>query len=164
MVYKNGLKEYLMTTVLFGGAMGLFYGLSTQSIIMGLILGIISGCLFTLLIFLFVKFQEKKFDKMRVEIAKERKIICDGGATLNGNGGWLFFTERGLEFYPHKINLSRDTVSVSMNTIKSVKTVKNQIVIETADTPRLAIVVSHNKEWKMQIEAYKKKPPVSSCC
>ena len=152
MVYKNGLKEYSLTTVLFGVPMGILFGLSQSSFINGIISGIFSGLLFTLLIFLFVKIQEKKFDKKRIEIAKERRIICDGGATINGNGGWMFLTENGIEFYPHKINISTEEIKIPANMIEAVKTNKNQIIV-VSNGKNIAIVVSHNKEWKKQIEA-----------
>lgn len=152
MVYKNGLKEYSLTTILFGVPMGIFFGLSKLSFILGVISGVFSGLLFTLLIFIFIKIQEKKFDKKRIEIAKERRIICDGGATINGNGGWMFLTEIGIEFYPHKINISTEEIKIPTSMIEAVKTQKNQIVV-TANGKTIAIVVSHNKEWKKQIEA-----------
>jgi len=151
MTYKNGIKEYALTGVMFGVPMGILFGLKHLSLLIGIITGFLCGFLFTLLIFLFVKYQEKKFDKKRTEIAKERKIICDGGATINGNGGWLFFTENGLEFYPHKINFSTKEIIILTNTIESVKTYKNQILIG-ANGKTIAILVSHNKEWKKQIE------------
>lgn len=153
MTYKNGIKEYSLTTVLFGVPMGILFGLSESSLLVGVVSGIFSGLLFTLLMFLFIKFQEKRFGKKRIEIAKERRIICDGGATINGNGGWMFLTEIGLEFYPHRINISTEEIKLPMNMIEAVKTHKNQIVISTANKSTVAIVVSHNKEWKKQIEA-----------
>ena len=151
MVYKNGLKEYSLITVLFGVPMGILFGLSKLSFIVGVVSGVLSGLLFTLLMFLFIKVQEKKFDKKRIEIAKERRIICDGGATINGNGGWMFLTENGIEFYPHKINISTEVIKIPTNMIEAVKTNKNQIV-GTSNCKNIAIVVSHNKEWKKQIE------------
>ena len=36
--------------------------------------------------------------------------------------------------------------------ITGVKTHKNQIVLSTVDQSTVSIVVSHNKEWKQQIE------------
>ena len=151
MTYKNGLKEYALTGVMFGVPMGILFGLMHLSLLLGVITGFLCGFLFAFLIFLFVKYQEKKFDKKRTEIAKERKIICDGGATINGNGGWMFFTENGIEFYPHKINISTKEIVIPTNTIESVKTNKNQILV-SANGKTIAIVVSHNKEWKKQIE------------
>ena len=153
MIYKNGIKEYTLTTVFFGIPMGILFGLFTLSLIVGIISGVASGLLFTLLIFIFIKIQEKKYDKKRLEIAKERKIICDGGATINGNGGWMFLTEAGIEFYPHKINISTEEIKIPTSMIESVKTHKNQIVVSTANKSNVAIVVSHNKEWQKQIEA-----------
>ena len=151
MTYKNGIKEYALTGVMFGVPMGFLFGLMHLSLLLGIIAGFFGGFLFAFLIFLFVKYQEKKFDKKRTEIAKERKIICDGGATINGNGGWMFFTENGIEFYPHKINISTKEIVIPTNTIESVKTNKNQILV-SANGKTIAIVVSHNKEWKKQIE------------
>ena len=151
MTYKNGIKEYTLTGVVFGVPMGVLFGLMHLSLLLGIITGLLCGFLFTLLMFLFIKYQEKKFDNKRTEIAKERKIICDGGATINGNGGWLFFTENGLEFYPHKINISTEEIVIPMNTIKMVNTYRNQIIINAGENP-VIILVSHNKEWKKQIE------------
>lgn len=152
MVYRNGIKEYTLTTVLYGIPMGLLFGLMGKSFSVGIITGVLSGLLFTLFIFLFVKFQEAKFNKKREEIKQERKVICDGAATLKGNGGWLFLTESGLEFYPHKINFSTEEFKIPMNQIESVNTHKNQIVITAMDKSTTAIIVSHNKEWKKQID------------
>ena len=151
MTYKNGIKEYALTGIMFGIPMGILFGLMHLSLILGIITGFFGGFIFALLIFLFVKYQEKKFDKKRTEIAKERKIICDGGATINGNGGWLFFTENGLEFYPHKINISTKETVIPINTIETVNTYKNKIIINPGENP-VVIIVSHNKEWKKQIE------------
>ena len=152
MTYKNGIKEYTLTGVVFGVPMGILFGLMHLSLLLGVITGFLCGFLFALLMFLFVKYQEKKFDKKRIEIAKERKIICDGAATINGNGGWVFFTENGLEFYPHKINISTKEIVIPINTIKRVNTYRNQIIINAGEKP-VVILVSHNKEWKKQIES-----------
>ena len=151
MIYRNGIKEYGLMGVLFGIPMGAMFGLKYLSLLTGIISGVLCGFLFAFLMYLFVKYQEKKFDKKREQIAKERKIICDGGATVNGNGGWMFFTEQGLEFYPHKINLSTKEIMIPMQSIASVKTYRNQILVST-NGQVVAIVVSHNKEWKKQID------------
>ncbi len=151
MIYRNGIKEYGLMGVLFGIPMGAMFGLKYLSLLTGIISGVLCGFLFAFLMFLFVKYQEKKFDKKREQIAKERKIICDGGATVNGNGGWMFFTEQGLEFYPHKINLSTKEIMIPMQSIASVKTYRNQILV-SANNQVVGIVVSHNKEWKKQID------------
>ena len=153
MVYRNGFKEYALSGGIYGLLMGICFGLMHRSVITGVITGVLCGALFAFFIFLFCRHQEKKFDKKREEIAKERTIFCDGGATLNGNGGWLFFTTQGLEFYPHKVNISTDVIIVPLQSIKGVKTVKNQIAIMGADGSSFAIVVSHNKEWKKEIES-----------
>lgn len=152
MTYKNGIKEYSLSAVLFGIPMGVIYGFGKASVIAGVIYGVVCGVLFALFLFIFIKITEKKFDKKREEIAKDRKIICDGVATINGNGGWMFFTEYGIEFYPHKINFSTKEVIIPIDTIESVTTLNNHIIV-SADSTLVAIHVSHRKEWKKQIDA-----------
>lgn len=66
----------------------------------------------------------------------------------------MFFTEYGLEFYPHKINISRKNLMMPINSIISVKTNKKQLIVETIENLTFAIVVSHNKEWVEQIKQY----------
>ena len=154
MIYKNGIKEYTMITLLFGVPMGLFFGFIHQSMLHGVISGVSCGCLFTLFIFVFVKIQERKYAKKRLEIAKERNIICDGVATIEGNGGWLFFTEYGLEFYPHQINLSQKNIIIPIKELKSVETKKNQLIVNTSENLTFTIIVSHNKNWLKQIQPY----------
>ncbi len=153
MTFRNGTKEYLSMLFIYGSIMGLLYGLMDQSLVKGIVLGLINGSLFTGATYVSCRYQEKKFDDKREEIVRQRNIICDGRATWQGNGGWLFFTDFGLEFYPHKINVSRNKLTIPANTIKSVIAKKNQIVVDTADNSTFVIVVSHNKEWKKQIEA-----------
>ena len=151
MTYKNGIKEYALSGAIFGALIGILFGVRYLDLLIGVICGVLSGLLFAVLIFAFIKYQEKKFDKKRIEIAKERVIICDGVATINGNGGWMFFTENGLEFYPHKINLSTKEIVISRDTIKKVITYKNKLIINPGENP-VTVIVSHSKEWKAQIE------------
>lgn len=152
MIYKNGIKEYLLCGMFYGGLMGIFFGFSTRIFLLGVIFGVLGGFLFSFFMFVFIKHQEKKSNKKRSEIAKERKIICDGAATIQGNGGWMFLTEEALEFYPHKINFSTKEVKIPINMIASVKTRRNQLVIYLADQLMFTIIVCHNKDWKYQIE------------
>ena len=139
MTYKNGIKEYALTGVMFGVPMGILFGLMHLSLLLGVITGFLCGFLFAFLIFLFVKYQEKKFDKKRTEIAKERKIICDGGATINGNGGWMFFTENGIEFYPHKINISTKEI-LTLNVLGDYPNNEASIIIKLANLDSINVV------------------------
>lgn len=152
MTYKNGAKEYAITFLVFGGIMGLVVGLSHASVLSGIVGGGIAGGLFTLLMMAFIKALEKKFDAMRREIAGERPLYCDGGATIAGNGGWLFFTGNGLEFYPHKANLSTAKVLIPLGTIASVSTKGNKLMVSTTTGVTYAIVVSKAALWAQNIQ------------
>lgn len=152
MIYKNGIREYLLLAVCYGVPMGIIFGLWQKSVLVGIISGAMCGILYGVIMFLFVKSQEKKFDKMREQIASERKIICDGGATLHGNGGWLFLTEYGLEFYPHKVNFSRQEMRISLKSINAASVLGKSILISVKEsTNAITIIVTHNKEWQKQI-------------
>ena len=152
MTYKNGIREYLLLAVCYGVPMGIIFGLWQKSVLVGIISGAMCGILYGVIMFLFVKSQEKKFDKMREQIASERKIICDGGATLHGNGCWLFLTEYGLEFYPHKVNFSRQEMRISLKSINAASVLGKSILISVKEsTNAITIIVTHNKEWQKQI-------------
>jgi hypothetical protein len=152
MTYKNGIREYLLLAVCYGVPMGIIFGLWQKSVLVGIISGAMCGILYGVIMFLFVKSQEKKFDKMREQIASERKIICDGCATLHGNGGWLFLTEYGLEFYPHKVNFSRQEMRISLKSINAASVLGKSILISVKEyTNAITIIVTHNKEWQKQI-------------
>ncbi|MBQ2881272.1 MAG: hypothetical protein IJE40_03295 [Clostridia bacterium] len=153
MTFKNGAKGYIITGVLYGIPMGLIFGIMSLNVIVGIVSGILAGTLFAFLIFLFSKFMENKFAKMRAEIAANRKVICDGAATVNGNGGWLFLTEHGLEFYPHKINVSTKEMRIPFSMIQSVDANKNLLIVTLKDGQKIKMIVIKNTEWKKQIEA-----------
>lgn len=152
MIFRNGFKEYALSGGIYGVLMGICFGIMHKSVITGVICGVLCGGLFAFFIYLFCRYQEKKFDIKREEISKERKIFCDGGATLNGVGGWLFFTTQGLEFYPHKINFSRKEIFIPLHSIKIKGSSLNNIVIQKGDDDVYIFRVSHRKEWKEEIE------------
>ena len=80
------------------------------------------------------------------------KIICDGAATIQGTGGWMFFTEQGLEFYPYRFNTSTEEMFIPTDMITDVKTRKNQLVVTTENGLTFAIVIARVKAWKKQID------------
>ncbi len=153
MTYRNGLKEYAMTTLVYGGLIGVLFAI-IYGVIEGIIAGVVAGILFTLFIFIFVKLMESKYKKMRAEMAKTKEVICDGGATVDGNGGWMFFTETGLEFYPHKINLSTDQRIILISDIVAVNTKFNRIIVSTVHGEQIKIIVANANGWKSHIDRY----------
>lgn len=153
MTYKNEVKGYLLLAVIYGIPMGILLGLINKSILVGIFVGILGGLLFGFSMFLFNKPMEKKFAKMRAEMEKEKTVICDGAATILGNGGWIFLSETEMVFCPHKLNLSTKKISISLSDIESVKVQKGKLFITTnAETPIVAVVCRAD-EWKKHIEA-----------
>lgn len=154
MIYKNGLKDYLIMFVLctlFYTLLMIFqFGFTVWVLVSGLIFGIsfITICAF------FSIYVEKKSKNLREEILKVRNIICDGPANniigKNSIGGWLFLSEDALEFYPHKVNFGGKGTAILIDDIISVDTKINQLIIKT-NKEKYQFVVNKSKMWKKSI-------------
>jgi hypothetical protein len=151
MIYRNGWREFFILAVSFGAPMSVFF-IIQYGFVAGAIGGVSAGLLFGGAMTLFTRGTEKKFAKMRAEIAADRRIICDGGATWQGIGGWMFFTAAGLEFYPHKFNHARKEFAIPLAQLSEVRLKRNLLVIVLKDGTGLEVVVSKSKEWKKQID------------
>ncbi len=146
MTFKSGIKEAVLMFVLFGVPMGLLFGLQSMDVTMGVVGGILAGGLFTLCMFIFAWIMEGKYAKLRKQIEESRRVICDGAATVNGVGGWLYYTDYGYEFYPHKINTSTDEMHIEKSAVRSVTAKQNKLVLEI-DSVTVEIIVAKNNEW-----------------
>ena len=152
MVYRNGWKEFFITAIGFGAPMSLFF-IIQYGFALGLFGGVLAGILFGGAMTLVTRGTEKKFAKMRAEIAADRRVICDGGATWQGLGGWMFLTEAGLEFYPHKFNHGKQNFAIPTEELVSVTVKRNIVSVALQNGGEVAVVVSHAKEWEAQIQA-----------
>ena len=152
MIYRNGWKEFLITVISFGVPMSLLF-IIRYGLALGLIGGVAAGLLFGGVMTLLTRGTEKKFAKMRTEIAADRRIICDGGATWQGLGGWLFLTEAGLEFYPHKFNHGKQDFAIPTEDLTAVSVKRNMVTVTLQTGSSVSVVVSHAKEWAEQIKA-----------
>ena len=152
MVYRNGWKEFFITAIGFGAPMSLFF-IIQYGFALGLAGGVLAGLLFGGAMTLVTRGTEKKFAKLRTEIVSDRRVICDGGATWQGLGGWMFLTEAGLEFYPHKLNHSSQNFAIPTEELVSVTVKRNIVSVTLRNGGEVAVVVSHAKEWQAQIQA-----------
>lgn len=151
MVYRNGWREFFILAISFGAPMGVFF-IIRYGIVAGVVSGLCAGLLFGGGMTLFTRGTEKKFARIRAEISADRPIICEGGATWKGIGGWMFFTKEGLEFYPHKFNTARKDFAIPLSQLAEVRLNRNLLVIVLKDGTGLEVAVSKNKEWKKQID------------
>jgi hypothetical protein len=152
MVYRNGWKEFFITAISFGIPMSLFF-IIQYGITLGLAGGVLAGVLFGGAMTLVTRGTEKRFAKLRTEIVSDRRVICDGGATWQGLGGWMFLTEAGLEFYPHKLNHGSQNFAIPTEELVSVTVKRNIVSVTLQNGGEVAVVVSHAKEWQAQIQA-----------
>ncbi len=150
MILKNTFGDVLKLSFIGGVMYGLLMGIVGGSVNVGIATGIFFWWGFSLLIYLFAKGIEKRVQPLREEISAKRKIICEGGTTVNGIGGWMFLTEDAVEFYPHKANFGGNAFYIALDEIVEV-TVKGKLIIKKRDyTYELAAVKPH--VWKDYIE------------
>ena len=152
MVYRNGWREFFITAVSFGLPMSLFF-IIRYGFALGLAGGITAGILFGGIMTLLTRGTEKKFRHMRAEIAADRRIICDGAATWQGLGGWMFLTEAGLEFYPHKFNHGKQNFAIPTEELASVRVKRNIVTVTLTSGGEVPVVVSHAKAWGTMIRS-----------
>jgi hypothetical protein len=155
MIYKNGIREWALLCCVCGLVYGVLMGVFWGNITIGIIAGILFGVLFTVGMAIFSKHLEKKSEHLRAEISKVRKIICEGPANhkkgVNAIGGWLFLSEDAIEFYPHKMNIGGQNISILIDDISNVETKSNQIKIHTKTNETFTFVVNKAKLWKQSI-------------
>ena len=152
MVYRNGWREFAITAVSFGLPMSLFF-IIQHGFALGLVGGVAAGLLFGGAMTLVTHGTEKKFSKMRAEIAADRRVICDGAATWQGLGGWMFLTEAGLEFYPHKFNHGKQNFAIPTEELASVHVKRNIVTVSLRNGGEVAVVVAHSKAWATMIRS-----------
>ena len=155
MVYKNGIKEWALMGCVGGLAYGFFMGLFYGDMTRGIIEGVLFGVLFPLCMAIFSKHIEKKFEHLRTEISKVRKIICEGPANhkkgANAIGGWLFLIEDAIEFYPHKMNIGGQNIPILIDDISNIETKSGQLKIHTKANETFTFVVNKANLWKQSI-------------
>lgn len=148
MVYKNGLKEYLIICVVGGGAFGLIMGMLMSSLLLGVFMGLLYGLLFTGCMALVLRSQEKKAENIRFQISHARRIICEGPANQNNVAGWLFLTDSGLEFYPIGALMGGNTFMLPRDGIARVETKFNKIIVYNSWNQSFTFVVNKPAEWQ----------------
>ena len=155
-VYRNGTGKLALLCLAGGLAFGVIMGsVFSYGFQISIISGILFGTLFALFMSIFLGNIEQKFEPIRDEISKERKIICEGPANhkkaANAIGGWLFLIEDAIEFHPHQMNIDGQSISIFIDDISTVETRLNQIRIRTKTDETFAFVVNKAKLWKKSI-------------
>ncbi|MBE6636736.1 MAG: toll/interleukin-1 receptor domain-containing protein [Ruminococcaceae bacterium] len=151
-LFFASLGLYIIGGQLYGLFLGFTMGDMAEGALQGLIWGVACGIMFPIVMQLISFLLEIKYRKLRKAIAGERRLICDGSATHNGNGGWMYLTEKGLEFYPHKINLSSDKIIIPLDLIQSTETTQNKLVVKLSADLAYTFHVSQNNRWKTCID------------
>lgn len=147
-IKPNFIKLWLISIVSFGLILALpsviieFY--------LGIICGLVCGVLFAGLMHIAMIILQRKFSILSSEISETKTIIVEGGATLDGVGGWLFITNEGVEFHNHKINFGKKSFAVTHANIQSIEKDGRCLVIISNNTKRKLIVENVNA-WLAQI-------------
>ncbi len=95
--------------------------------------------------------KEKKYDHIRITGATTGRALCEGWASVNGNGGWMFLTENSFEMYLYPIRVSRQSIIIDFANIKKTTSKGNTLIIDTYDGV-YRFKVKKIKEWKKYIK------------
>lgn len=103
-------------------------------IISGVVFGVFCGATSIITLVQIVKLCEKRTEKLRQEISKDRKIICEGPATDKTDksaGGWMFLSEAAVEFYPYNTDGKCESMAILLDDITGMKSKGNRLIINT---------------------------------
>ena len=145
-VVKNNLGRLWLASILggllFGVAMCLAIG------VIGLLAGVLFAVLFGLIMQITVSHLEKSptWAAKRAEISQTKTIIVEGAANLDGNGGWLFVTDQGVEYYTHKMNFDNRTLIFTNDQISTITKEGSKLVIVACNT-KYKFVVNYVDTW-----------------
>lgn len=173
---KEQHQRIVKAGLFFGIGMGLFsalifgilFEISSQDGIDGLLLGpglglavgLVSGVLFSLVMAFLSKYHTKKFEPLRRQMAREHRIVFEGGANhfmnKEGVGGWLFLTPEFLFFKSHRLNIQNHELTIPMSLIKSATPCKlsyfaTGLKVEKINGTWETFVVNRNNEWVVKI-------------
>lgn len=129
---------------------GLLFGV-VMCLVIGVI-GLLSGLLFAVLFGLAMQITVSRLEKSptwaakRTEISQTKTIIVEGAANLDGNGGWLFVTDQGVEYYTHKMNFDNRTLIFTNDQISTITKEGSKLVIVACNT-KYKFVVNYVDTW-----------------
>ena len=141
-----------LSCMLGGLIFGLFMmiALGPLGLISGPIFGILMGVSMEVVMFSLTK----KWAPKRAEISATKTIIAEGGANLDGNGGWLFITDQSVEYYTHKMNFDHRTLIFSRDDIQSIHKEGSKLAV-IANNVKYVFVVNYVDQWINMTQANK---------
>lgn len=157
MTKSSFLRTFLMTSIPFGLAMGLFYSTSA-GLGRGLISGAAAGFAFGLAMAGFSQFQARRFKPFVRSLGSEG-IVLDGPANLGSAGGWLVLTKQRLVFQPHKLNVGGQRMEIATDDIAGARRgdglAPNKIAVVTRGNQTVQFVVRNRDAWLAKLPGVK---------
>lgn len=156
MVYKNSVTQYVLICIFSTVVYGILMGIIMDSALTGIISGVVFGALFTPIIVVLCGHAEKGAIPIREGISRLRRIYCEGPANqskgLNSIGGWMFFSDGFLEFFPLKMNFGGSNIVIPFSDIIGVRSSFNRLTVATPQY-EFEFVVNKPKEWEYTIKS-----------
>ena len=151
-IIKQDVGKLWLASMLGGLVFGVVMMLAIGPL--GILSGILFGVLFGLAMQIMTGSLEKKWATKRAEVSATKTIIVEGGANLDGNGGWLFVTAEGVEYYTHKMNFDHRTLIFSNAEVQSIHKEGTKLAV-VANNIKYVFVVNYVDRWLQKIQAYK---------
>lgn len=149
MICKNGLKQYIFMGLASGALTAvLSYVLNDYDVIGMLEIGMVTGITIPLVMWVCDLYNRRCAREMRSEEARTHVIICEGWAQIEETDGWLFLTDKALEFYPYK---KGEYFAIPICEVVSVSPFLNSIKVEAGEKSH-DIHVNRPFLWRKLIE------------
>ncbi|MBK1884595.1 hypothetical protein JIN85_19420 [Luteolibacter pohnpeiensis] len=164
--FRNWMKVALVTGMLYGISMGVFFSLMSGRWYMGLPTGILAGLIFgptfSWLMRVFTKRQIAKFQVDTPGFGSET-LLMEGPANhfkgVEAVGGYLWVTDARVHFSSHSFNIQNHTWTVLISDIQKVTPVKtlgtidNGLRISTTKGD-VRFVVNNSRGWAELIQKH----------
>lgn len=154
------IRIALISGLLFGIPMGIFYSLQSGRLAIGIPSGIAAGLLFgpcfTWLMKRFAQRQTHRFQTVRPDFGTE-SVLMEGPANhfkgLEGVGGYLWITDKRVHFASHSFNVQNHVWTASLSEVRDVQAVKtlglidNGLSITTDTAGNHRFVLNNSTRW-----------------
>lgn len=149
MVCKNGLTQYILIGLSSGVLVALVAFIMNYSTVSIIASGLITAVIIPLIIWLCYLYNKRCANDLRLEEKRTHLVKYEGWAQEDERDGWLFLTDKDIEFVPYKEGSKH--LEILTGEIKNVKATPFTITIVT-DEEKILFEVYRPYLWKRVIK------------
>ena len=143
----------MLSGLIFGLIFGVFMAFQDSGLFLPIFL--VGSLIFGLIMYAAMQIATSKLEdthakKKREEISKQKRILFEGPANRDGNGGWLFVTDSSIEHHAHNTNFDAKSTVLEISNIVSIRKGGNKLIIVTTQYTH-TFVVDNIDRWMYRL-------------